>query len=112
MVESGASRGGDGESGADEAQAIASTHESGPGDAAFSDADIDVLAVGAKVGRYLVVERIGAGAMGVVYAAYEPKLDRKIALKLLRPQQRADLRLTRTVGQRENCGFCGNVCRD
>ena len=39
------------------------------------------------VGRYLVVERLGAGAMGVVYAAYDPELDRKIALKLLRPQQ-------------------------
>ena len=47
--------------------------------------DDDVLARGATVGRYLVLERLGAGAMGVVYAAYDPKLDRKIALKLLRP---------------------------
>jgi serine/threonine protein kinase/formylglycine-generating enzyme required for sulfatase activity len=87
MVESGAERGGDGDSGAEQAHAIASTHESGRGDHATADADLDVLAVGAKVGRYLVVERIGAGAMGVVYAAYDPKLDRKIALKLLRPQE-------------------------
>lgn len=66
---------------------VMSTHEFGPGVGGFSDADIDVLAVGAKVGRYIVIERLGAGAMGVVYAAYDPKLDRKIALKLLRPQQ-------------------------
>jgi eukaryotic-like serine/threonine-protein kinase len=38
---------------------------------------------GSKIGRYAVLERIGVGAMGVVYAAYDPELDRKVALKLL-----------------------------
>jgi len=57
--------------------------DSGPDDAAL-EADLEVLTVGATVGRYIVVERLGAGAMGVVYAAYDPKLDRKVALKLLR----------------------------
>jgi serine/threonine protein kinase/formylglycine-generating enzyme required for sulfatase activity len=46
-----------------------------------------VLVKGTSVGRYLVLERLGAGAMGVVYAAYDPELDRKIALKLLRAQE-------------------------
>ncbi len=41
------------------------------------------LEAGAQIGRYLVIRRLGAGAMGVVYAAYDPKLDRKVALKLL-----------------------------
>jgi tetratricopeptide (TPR) repeat protein len=43
------------------------------------------LETGAKVGRYIVLEAIGAGGMGVVYAAFDPELDRKVALKLLRP---------------------------
>jgi tetratricopeptide (TPR) repeat protein/predicted Ser/Thr protein kinase len=38
---------------------------------------------GATLGRYIVVERVGAGGMGVVYSAYDPALDRKVALKLL-----------------------------
>ncbi|MEZ4452662.1 MAG: serine/threonine-protein kinase, partial [Nannocystaceae bacterium] len=43
---------------------------------------------GAVVGRYTILDRLGAGAMGVVYTAYDPKLDRRIALKLLRiPQE-------------------------
>jgi serine/threonine protein kinase len=39
---------------------------------------------GANVGRYLVLRALGHGAMGVVYAAYDPELDRKLAIKLLR----------------------------
>ena len=40
---------------------------------------------GASLGRYTVLGRLGAGAMGVVYAAYDPELDRKVALRVLRP---------------------------
>jgi tetratricopeptide (TPR) repeat protein len=42
------------------------------------------LAAGDRVGRYLVIERIGSGGMGAVYAAYDAQLDRKVALKILR----------------------------
>jgi tetratricopeptide (TPR) repeat protein len=38
---------------------------------------------GTLVGRYIVLARIDAGGMGVVYAAYDPDLDRNVALKLL-----------------------------
>jgi tetratricopeptide (TPR) repeat protein len=37
-----------------------------------------------RVGRYLIVEQLGAGAMGNVYSAYDPELDRRVAIKLIR----------------------------
>ena len=37
-----------------------------------------------RVGRYVIIERVGAGGMGVVYAAFDPSLERKIAIKLVR----------------------------
>src|SRR5512135_3100364 len=43
-----------------------------------------VLMRGAAIGRYLVVDQLGAGGMGTVYVAYDPELDRKVAIKVLR----------------------------
>jgi eukaryotic-like serine/threonine-protein kinase len=45
--------------------------------------DVELLRPGASVGRYVVVAKIGAGGMGVVYLAYDPELDRRVALKFL-----------------------------
>jgi eukaryotic-like serine/threonine-protein kinase len=38
-----------------------------------------------KYGRYEVVGELGKGAMGVVFNAHDPKIDRLVALKALRP---------------------------
>jgi len=43
-----------------------------------------VVAVGTRVGRYEVEGLVGVGGMGVVYAAKDPSLQRRVALKLLR----------------------------
>ncbi|MFY0539863.1 serine/threonine-protein kinase [Nannocystis pusilla] len=50
-------------------------------DSATDDA---LVGRGTLVGRYLVLGYLGSGGMGVVYAAYDPDLDRKIALKLVK----------------------------
>jgi tetratricopeptide (TPR) repeat protein len=45
---------------------------------------------GTSVGRYLVLHRLGQGGMGVVWAAYDPKLDRQVALKMMHEGSEAD----------------------
>ena len=38
-----------------------------------------------KVDRYVLVDRLGAGGAAVVYRAFDPELDRRVAIKLLAP---------------------------
>ncbi len=42
------------------------------------------LQPGMTLGRYVVLYAVGAGGMGEVVAAYDPELDRKVAIKVLR----------------------------
>jgi len=52
-------------------------------DGAVSGPQLPQLEPGAKLSRYTVIDRVGAGAVGIVFSAWDPKLDRRIALKLV-----------------------------
>lgn len=58
----------------------------GPDDAAQTasrkNAPKQKLAPGDQIGRYRILWPVGHGAMGVVYLAYDPDLDRQIAIKV------------------------------
>lgn len=58
--------------------------------AASHDRNLDGLAagqaiIGAKIGRFTVLHKLGEGGMGLVFMGYDADLDRKVALKLVHP---------------------------
>ncbi|MEE9385210.1 MAG: serine/threonine-protein kinase [Nannocystaceae bacterium] len=67
------------------AQALETRHAAPFTDSASppSEARVGEIERGESLGRYVVLGLLGKGGMGMVYAAYDPELDRKVALKLL-----------------------------
>jgi len=90
---------------ADEPQALPDRATPDPLDAARVMANVAAGLFGTtetrpKVGRFVLLDQLGAGAMGTVYSAFDPELDRKIAIKVLHhrvgdEQARARTRLLR-----------------
>ncbi|HUS65595.1 MAG TPA: serine/threonine-protein kinase, partial [Kofleriaceae bacterium] len=56
---------------------------SGSGGGAARDERAERLKKGGVVGRFTVIDVLGSGGMGVVLAAFDPSLDRRVAIKML-----------------------------
>lgn len=54
------------------------------------------------IGRFVVLEKLGEGGMGAVYAARDPLLNRKVAIKLLRRELAGDAHAARMVQEAQS----------
>ena len=57
------------------------------------------LAVGSQIAGYQIEEQIGRGGMAVVYRAFDPRLGRSVALKILAPELAQDAAFRERFGR-------------
>jgi tetratricopeptide (TPR) repeat protein len=67
---------------------LSGTPTIGDGATGRDDAAAFALAPGTLLGRYVIVDQLGAGGMASVYLAYDAQLARRVAIKVLRPDTR------------------------
>ncbi|MDA8020434.1 MAG: serine/threonine-protein kinase [Thermoanaerobaculia bacterium] len=71
----------------------------------------DALGRGVTIGRYLVLEPLGQGGMGSVYSAFDPELDRTVALKIVRADlQRSESARARLVREARSAARLSHPC--
>ena len=46
-----------------------------------------------KIGKYVILKRLGRGGMGYVYHAFDPLIKRDVAIKIIHPDMAEDLML-------------------
>jgi eukaryotic-like serine/threonine-protein kinase len=60
-----------------------------------------MLSVGSRLGRYQIERSLGQGGTGTVFLAYDPTLERRVAIKLLENEREGPPNVPGSCARRE-----------